>query len=579
MGEGFGDFLTVAFFHPISGNWHEAQVFDWDGNHNDNFWPGRRVDGNKHYPADMDGEVHDDGEIWSRALWDIMNDIGYDTSLQVVLESHFSLTPTATFRLAANAIVQADMDLYNGRHLMDIGQAFLDRGIFTELPVHLEIHHAALTTTENQAGPYPILATMNNTFPMASLSINYRFQGDTAFSIVEMTPTANPHEYQGLLPGPGHQDTVFYYLHAADSMNFTSNLPVTAPATPFHFYVGPDTIRPIITHTPIGDLPPIGWPPTINATVTDNLGVDSVWVEFNINGDSTTTIALARVDTTNNFRGVLTGTVVPFDTVSYRIKARDRAVAHNVTYLPGSGYFSFGILETQTAEYMADGFDIPDGARSVADTIIIPEHLRIYAVDIYVNITHPYIGDLYFYIYGSTGNRRVTLHNRSGADGDSIVGWYDDDITPDGPGAMTIFNGDSCQGRWILYVADRATGNVGHLNSWGIRIVGTGIAQDVYQSGEPLPNDFALNQNYPNPFNPSTKISFTIPEAGAVKLEVFDILGRKVATLLDASLTAGNHLIEWDGKSSEGVPVSSGVYFARLATGDKSGVIRMSLLK
>jgi subtilisin-like proprotein convertase family protein len=289
--------------------------------------------------------------------------------------------------------------------------------------------------------------------------------------------------------------------------------------------------------------------------------------------------SMIRVDTTSTWRAPFSGTVAEHDSIQYRIIARDRAVARNTAYLPATGFNTFSILESQTVTYMADGFNIPDGTGNVLDTIIVPNHLRIYAVDLYFNITHPYIGNLFFYVNGGSANRRVTLHNRTGGDGDSIVGWYDDDITPDGPGTMAQYVGDSCQGRWILYIADRVVGQAGQLNSWGVRITGTGSTEDVNESAAALPTGFGLMQNYPNPFNPSTKISFTIPQAGTVKLEIFDILGRQVATVLDGNLSAGMHLVEWDGKASGGQPVSSGIYFARLTSGDKSGVIRMALLK
>jgi subtilisin-like proprotein convertase family protein len=579
MGEGFGDYLTVGFFHPLSHGWHEAVVFDWDANPLDAFWPGRRVDSNKHYPQNMDGEVHDDGEIWSRCLWDIQNDIGNDTTVQIVLESHFSLTPQANFHLAANAIVQADMDLYGGRHLMAIGQAFLDRGIFTTLPVHLDIHHTPLTITEDQNGPYTIAASLTHTFAVDSFMVYYRFLHDSVFTQVPLAFVDTPNFYQGIMPGPGQPDTVFYYLRAVDSIGIKNNLPATAPVQTFRFYAGPDSVRPVITHTPLQSIPMIAWPPMVSAVVTDNLGVDSVWLEYSINGGAVIDTPMVRVDTTSTWRVPLSGTVVPLDTVQYRIKARDRAIAHNTTYLPATGFNTFSILESQTIEYMADGFSIPDGTGNVLDTIIVPNHLRIYAVDLYFNITHPYIGNLYFYVNGGSANRRVTLHNRTGLDGDSIVGWYDDDITPDGPGNMTQYVGDSCQGRWILYIADRVVGQAGQLNSWGIRIVGTGPMEDVNESAAAIPEGFALMQNYPNPFNPSTKLSFTISQAGPVKLEVFDILGRRVATVLDASLAAGTHTVEWDGKTTGDQSASSGIYFARLTSGDKTGIIRMALLK
>jgi hypothetical protein len=76
-------------------------------------------------------------------------------------------------------------------------------------------------------------------------------------------------------------------------------------------------------------------------------------------------------------------------------------------------------------------------------------------------------------------------------------------------------------------------------------------------------NDYGLN-NYPNPFNSSTHITFNIPTAGQIQLLLYNILGQKVCTLEDGYLTAGGHQINWDGKSDDGLPLPSGVYFCRL---------------
>ena len=79
------------------------------------------------------------------------------------------------------------------------------------------------------------------------------------------------------------------------------------------------------------------------------------------------------------------------------------------------------------------------------------------------------------------------------------------------------------------------------------------------------PEGYSLESNYPNPFNPSTKISFTIPEAGHVSLVVFDALGREVATLVDSELGAGTHTVSFDGQK-----LASGVYIYRIRAGDVS---------
>jgi hypothetical protein len=89
-----------------------------------------------------------------------------------------------------------------------------------------------------------------------------------------------------------------------------------------------------------------------------------------------------------------------------------------------------------------------------------------------------------------------------------------------------------------------------------------------------LPEEFSLSQNYPNPFNARTTIAFTIPTAGQVKLEAYDLLGRKVETILDTRLDAGKHSFVWDCSR-----LSSGVYFYRLTAGDRSTVRKMTLVK
>lgn len=94
-----------------------------------------------------------------------------------------------------------------------------------------------------------------------------------------------------------------------------------------------------------------------------------------------------------------------------------------------------------------------------------------------------------------------------------------------------------------------------------------------------LPTEFALNQNYPNPFNPSTALSFSLPEATAVKLDVFNITGQRVMTLLDTDMPAGQHVVTWDGEDASGNPVASGVYLYRLQAGAFRESKKMVLMK
>ena len=94
-----------------------------------------------------------------------------------------------------------------------------------------------------------------------------------------------------------------------------------------------------------------------------------------------------------------------------------------------------------------------------------------------------------------------------------------------------------------------------------------------------VPDDFYLSPCYPNPFNPTTTIPFGLPQAGHVRLTVFNILGQQVATLVDDDFAAGHHEVPWHGRSSSGNSVSSGVYFYRLETDTFMKTRKMLLIK
>ena len=106
-----------------------------------------------------------------------------------------------------------------------------------------------------------------------------------------------------------------------------------------------------------------------------------------------------------------------------------------------------------------------------------------------------------------------------------------------------------------------------------------GITVGVNENPQGLPGTFELSQNYPNPFNPTTRIQFTIPKAGHVDLVVYDLLGRKVKTLVNDDRHVGKHTVTWNGTDDQGFSVSSGVYFYRLAAGELSKVQKMMLMK
>ncbi|MBT4295092.1 MAG: S8 family serine peptidase [Candidatus Marinimicrobia bacterium] len=94
-----------------------------------------------------------------------------------------------------------------------------------------------------------------------------------------------------------------------------------------------------------------------------------------------------------------------------------------------------------------------------------------------------------------------------------------------------------------------------------------------------LPQEFELNQNYPNPFNPSTTISYALPSETSVHIQIFDVRGRMVNTLVNTQQAAGYYDIDWRATDLKGNPLGTGVYLARIQAGDYSKVIKMLYLK
>ena len=109
MGEGFGDYWAGSLGAQLSGGFQDLCIADWDSTSYSTSDPPclRRLDSSKHYPEDVSGEVHADGEMWSAALWQIRSALGATKADRLVLQAHFLLSTTPTFSDGSNALVTA----------------------------------------------------------------------------------------------------------------------------------------------------------------------------------------------------------------------------------------------------------------------------------------------------------------------------------------------------------------------------------------------------------------------------------------------------------------------------------------
>jgi Zn-dependent metalloprotease len=131
IGEGFGDYFAVTVSNVIAPTADPACVADWDAVSYTANAPHclRRVDRDLHYPQDLNGAVHHDGQIWSRALWDIRAALGHVTADTIILEAQFSFAPDTSMPAAAQATVDAAQNLYGSGAANAVLAAFQARGI------------------------------------------------------------------------------------------------------------------------------------------------------------------------------------------------------------------------------------------------------------------------------------------------------------------------------------------------------------------------------------------------------------------------------------------------------------------
>lgn len=188
--------------------------------------------------------------------------------------------------------------------------------------------------------------------------------------------------------------------------------------------------------------------------------------------------------------------------------------------------------------------------------------------------------DAVFHAAVSTGDTTI---------GEQITLEPGSDFTAGEPSLILTFNVNNTQGRFVidtccvrpanhceyidvnnnLIVAAFQHGTVGIDVPAGIKDVET----------RTIPESYVLEQNYPNPFNAGTVIRFAQPVDGNVRIDVFNILGRKVKTLVNEFRVAGTHQTDWDGRSDDGIEVATGVYFYRITTEGFSSTRKMVLLK
>ena len=483
------------------------------------------------------------------------------------------------------------------------------------------ITHTPLTNTEQTTGTRAVncIVIPAGSPLVTSLTKLFVAKNAGAYDSVQLTNSSGNNWTGNItLSGAG---TYKYYIRTVDNLNRVAFAPGGAPANYYSFQAMPDTVKPAITHTPLPDCPKTAWPSTVTASVTDNIGVDSVWVTWkkNYNGISkrfklnftsgtTYTAAFNSIQSEVNFN----------DTISYKVVAQDISSNHN---RDSTALFKFKIISQATAcigtgttssnfpftTYWMDGRT--DYLYTAAEILAAGGGAgSISKVGFTVLTANPAAMNGFKVKFQLTSLTTLT--------GFTSTGWttcYDAAYTVPGTGLQYItlttpfqWNGTSNLLMEICYNNSAYTqystvnstaapgmfwGRYGDLSTadgcatetWSSTTAPPGRANTCFvidilaganNNFTNVPNVYDLSQNYPNPFNPVTQIKYAIPEKGFVTMKVFDVLGREVSKLVNKEQSAGNYIVDFDGTN-----LASGIYFYKLEINSFRDVKRMMLIK
>jgi len=191
--------------------------------------------------------------------------------------------------------------------------------------------------------------------------------------------------------------------------------------------------------------------------------------------------------------------------------------------------------------------------------------LPLYQTNI-IYITPSWIVDINGFPAVLSGNQIVDLKT-----GNTVYSWANKGSV------VTAYINPSDNSIRVLIATYNSSSNT---NSYSVYSLGTyspppGVSQNL----STLPKRLSVAQNYPNPFNPSTIIQYSIPVQSHVTVQVFNIKGQLVRSLVNENKPSGSYNIQWDGNSDSGGKVSSGVYFYSVKSGDQELTRKMVMIK
>lgn len=369
--EGWADYWAASYSRGLidagkvpSRDWRK--VFTWDGNHS---WSGRILNHQGHYPEDTRCDtggcgswIYQDGLLWATTLMEIYDVVGREVIDRLNLASHGYLNAPVTFRDAAQALIQADIDYHDGAHISVLIDILGARGLVDTSTFGPVVAHEPIPLVEQPGSTVSFEAEVTAiSSAISSVMLHYSLDGGSFQSVALATQGDN--RYSGDLSLPSDASEVAYYLEATDQGGLRTQLPTGAPQETYSFSIGLDNVGPHITHLPIPSIALQGWPLTVVANVEDNQGIDSVWVAYTIrypDGSILIEDAFGLTYQQEQYTGTFPeflGQLIEGSAVEYSIVARDVALTPNETVMPPTGAYRSTIVSEGTLATFT--FEIP----------------------------------------------------------------------------------------------------------------------------------------------------------------------------------------------------------------------------
>ena len=603
-GEGMGDVLGIIISDTPELAW------GFFGNCNGFM---RTGDNNFQYPCS--GEIHYCGQLISGCVWSTRNallDSYPDTYSDIIAALAINTMPLhrgsdidPSITLDYLTVDDDDGDIWNGTpHAAEIIQGFVIEHNM-DFGVAPQIDHEPLIDNEDPNATLAISANVFTFFSMEGGSVTIHYSTGGGFETVDMINQSG-NTWQGEIPRPAYGTQIEYYLSAIDGTGLESTDPEDAPDGVYTFYFGADIIPPTmnLVDFPQNTVNLFGPYEPFIITASDVHGVDDsdVRLHYRVNDESETELILTPSGGENEFSVSsldLDRQLNPGDIVHCYFTAYDEALDPNMGRLPESGTYELLMADSEVFEDFEEfGIDrwFIEGAWNWREPGYNGGHSLTFGPNYPSNaddMAYMEFGyDLSPYTHARVSLLRRTaiigsdtcfvLASNDGGDSWNTAGFITNFIAnpfiADEFDISAIMNPDQHDYRvGFRFVSDgNSSAGVLMLDNigWAIGPM-TGIDNESVE----IPVKFSLDQNYPNPFNPETNISFDLPSGSFARLDIFDIVGRKVTTLIDSDLQAGSYSIKWDGRDNNGNKSSSGIYFYRLATDHGVRQAKMTLLK